>query len=114
VACADERVSRAVVSGYMNTLRGGVLSRWHCADNYVHGLLGVGEPHDLAAAIAPRGLCIESGRRDKLFPFAGAEDSHRAIRRVYDLVGAEESLVIDAFNGKHKISGRESFAFFES
>ena len=111
-ACADERVRRAVVSGYACSLWDGVLARWHCADNYVHGLLGVGEPQDLAAAIAPRGLCIESGRRDKLFPIAGAREAHAAIRRIYDLMGAGDQLVIDEFDGKHRISGAKSFEFF--
>jgi len=112
-ACADERVARAVVSGYVCTLRESVLARWHCADNYIHGLLGLGEPHDLAAAIAPRALCIESGRRDKLFPIAGAREAHAAIRRVYELMGAGDQLVIDAFDGRHQISGAESFDFFD-
>ena len=111
-ACADERVHRAVVSGYACTLREGVLARWHCADNYIHGLLGVGEPYDLAAAIAPRRLCVESGRRDKLFPIDGARKAHAEIRRVYEVAGAENNLVIDEFGGKHQISGAKSFDFF--
>jgi len=111
-ACADGRVGRAVVSGYICPARKSVLARWHCADNYIHGLLGVGEPQDLAAAIAPRGLCIESGRRDKLFPIAGAREAHAAVRRVYALMGAEENLMIDEFDGKHRISGAKSFDFF--
>ena len=111
-ACADERVDRAVVSGYVCTLRESVLARWHCADNYIHGLLDLGEPADLAAAIAPRGLCIESGRRDKLFPIAGAREAHAQIRRIYGLIGAGDELVIDEFDGKHRISGAKSFDFF--
>jgi len=110
-ACADQRVGRAVVSGYVCTLRGGVLARWHCADNYIYGLLGVGEPQDLAAAIAPRGLCIESGQRDRLFPIAGAREAHGEIRRVYALLDAADNLVVDEFDGKHQISGKRSFGF---
>ncbi len=113
-ACVDERVSRAVVSGYVNTLQGGVLSRWHCADNYIHGLLGVGEPYDLAAAIAPRRLCVESGRRDQLFPIAGAKEAHAKIQRVYALMGVEENLNIDIFDGGHRVSGKKSFDFFSA
>jgi len=111
-ACADERVARAVVSGYVCTLRESVLARWHCPDNYIHDLLSVGEPQDLAAAIAPRGLCVESGWQDKLFPIAGAREAHAQIQRVYDLLGAGDRLVIDEFNGKHQISGAKSFDFF--
>ena len=111
-ACVDERVYRAVVSGYVCNLRGGVLARRHCADNYIHGLLGVGEPGDLAAAIAPRGLCIESGRQDRLFSIEGARKAHAAIRQVYALMGAQDNLVIDEFDGRHRISGAKSFGFF--
>jgi len=111
-ACADERVGHAVVSGYVCTLRKSVLARWHCADNHIHCLLSVGEPHDLAAAIAPRSLCVESGRRDKLFPITGAREAHAQIRRVYDLMGAQDNLIIDEFDGKHRISGAKSFDFF--
>jgi len=111
-ACADERVSRAVVSGYVCTLRDSVLARWHCADNYIHGLLSVGDMYDLAAAVAPRKLCVESGRRDHLFPIAGAQKAHGEIQRVYDLMGLSDRLVIDVFDGKHQISGKYSFDFF--
>lgn len=111
-ACADERVGSAVVSGYISTFETSVLARWHCADNYIHGLISVGEPADIAAAIAPRRLCIESGRRDPLFPIDGAARAHADIRRIYECVGAKENLTVDVFNGKHKISGRKSFCFF--
>jgi len=110
-ACADERVARAAVSGYVCMFRESVLARWHCPDNYIHGLLRVGEPHDLAAAIAPRGLCVESGWRDRLFSIAGAREAHTQIRRVYELLGAKDNLVIDEFDGKHRISGAKSFDF---
>jgi len=113
-ACIDERVNSAVVSGYVNTLRGSVLSRWHCADNYVHGLLSVGDIHDLASAIAPRRLCVESGRADRLFPIGPAEEAHREIGRVYSLMGAGDNLVIDVFDGRHRISGKHAFDFFEA
>ena len=111
-ACADERISRAVVSGYVCTLRESLLAVRHCPDNYIHGLLAVGEPQDLAAAIAPRGLCVESGRRDWMFRIAGAREANEEIRRVYALIGAEDRLAIDEFDGKHQISGAKSFDFF--
>ena len=111
-ACADERVSRTVVSGYICAFEKSILGSSHCADNYIHGLLRVGETHDLAAAIAPRRLCVESGREDKLFPVAGARAAHAEIRRIYALMGAEENLAIDEFDGGHQISGTTSFDFF--
>ena len=107
----DERFRKTVVSGYVNTFCDSILSRWHCPDNYIPGILEVGEIYDFASSIAPRKLLIESGRKDKLFPIEASEKAHREIERVYSLLGAEENLIIDVFDGKHSVSGRKSFDF---
>ncbi|MBQ6018818.1 MAG: prolyl oligopeptidase family serine peptidase [Clostridia bacterium] len=110
-AAADERFARAVVSGYACTFRDSILSRWHCPDNYIPGVLRAGEIGDFAAAIAPRRLLIESGTRDPLFPIEGARDAHKRARRVYALMGAADALTVDEFNGRHRVGGAYSFDF---
>jgi dienelactone hydrolase len=103
--------ARTAVSGYVCTFRDSILSRWHCPDNYIPGILRLGEMGDFAAAVAPRPLLIESGTRDPLFPIAGAKEAHERARRVYGLMGASDALIIDVFNGKHRVSGAAAFAF---
>ena len=103
--------ARTVVSGYACTFRDSILSRWHCPDNYVPGILRLGEIGDFAAAIAPRPLLIESGERDPLFPIEGAREAHERARRVYEMMNASGALIIDIFNGKHRVNGAASFAF---
>ncbi|MBQ6164586.1 MAG: prolyl oligopeptidase family serine peptidase [Clostridia bacterium] len=110
-AAADERFARAVVSGYACTFRESILARWHCPDNYIPGILRIGEIGDLAAAVAPRRLLIESGTRDPLFPIEGARDAHERARRVYRLFGAEDALTVDEFDGRHRVHGARSFDF---
>ena len=103
--------ARTVVSGYACTFRDSILARWHCPDNYIPGILRLGEIGDFAAAVAPRPLLIESGTKDPLFPVAGAKEAHERARRVYGMMDASDALTVDLFDGKHRVSGAASFAF---
>lgn len=107
----DPDIYKTVVCGYINTFKDSILSLWHCPDNYIPGILRVGEIYDFASALAPRELFIESGKRDKLFPAAASEKAHKEIKRIYSLVGAEDKLHIDFFDGKHAVCGRYSFDY---
>ena len=110
-AVCETAFARAVVSGYVCTFRDSILSRWHCPDNFIPGVLRLGEMGDFAAAVAPRPLLIESGERDPLFPINGAKESHERARRVYEMMDAADALTVDVFDGKHRVSGTASFTF---
>lgn len=105
----DESIYKTVISGYINTFKDSILSLWHCPDNYVPGILEIGEIYDFASALAPKKLFIESGTKDKLFPISGSEYAHSNIARIYKLMNAENNLIIDVFNGKHCVNGNLSF-----
>lgn len=107
----EDSFKKIVISGYVNTFRDSILSRWHCPDNYIPGIMKIGEIYDFASSLAPRELLIESGKKDKLFPFDASKKAHENIKRIYKLVGVENKLVIDVFDGKHSVSGRKSFDF---
>ena len=107
----DEKFKKAVISGYVNTFGSSILSMWHCPDNYIPHILRTGEIYDFASSLAPRRLLIESGEKDKIFPIDASKKAHESIKRIYALMGAEENLIVDIFNGKHSVSGRKSFDF---
>ncbi len=107
----DERFSKTVISGYINTFKDSIFSMWHCPDNYIPDILGIGEIYDFASSLAPRKLLIESGTKDKLFPIEASRKAHERIGRIYSLANASDNLIIDIFEGKHSVSGRKSFAF---
>ena len=107
----DERFSKTVVSGYVNTFKDSILSLWHCPDNYIPDILNAGEIYDFACSLAPRKLLIESGEKDKLFPIDASREAHAKIKRIYSLADANDCLEIDIFNGKHSVSGKKSFTF---
>lgn len=105
----DDSIYKTVICGYINTFKDSILSLWHCPDNYIPGILEIGEIYDFAAALSPKKLLIESGKNDKLFPISASEFAHSKIKEVYKKMNADNNLVIDVFNGKHEISGRKSF-----
>lgn len=107
----DNCIYKTVVCGYINTFKDSILSMWHCPDNYIPHILEVGEIYDFASALAPKKLFIESGEKDKLFPIDASKLAHEKIRQVYSLMGAEDNLQIDIFNGKHSVCGRKSFDY---
>ncbi len=105
----DDSIYKTVICGYVNTFKDSILSMWHCPDNYIPHILEVGEIYDFASALAPRELFIESGKKDKLFPIGASENAHEKIKSIYSLMGAEDKLHIDVFDGKHSVCGRKSF-----
>ena len=105
----EEKFKKVVISGYVNTFRDSILSRWHCPDNYIPSAMEIGEIYDFASALAPRELLIESGIKDKLFPIEASKTAHKKIKKIYSLIGADDKLHIDVFDGKHSVSGRKSF-----
>lgn len=105
----DEKIYKTVVCGYINTFKDSIMSLWHCPDNYIPGILEIGEIYDFACALAPNELFIESGIKDKLFPIAASQTAHQNIRKIYGLLDAKDKLHIDIFDGKHSVCGKKSF-----
>lgn len=108
----DNRISAAVVSGFTNTFQASILSIHHCIDNYVPGLSLVAEMPDLLGLIAPRPLLVEAGARDPIFPVHASLEAFEKIRSVYQLLGIEEKLELDLFEGAHEISGNVAYDWF--
>ena len=104
VAALDERIKRACISGYITEMRGSILGIRHCSCNYVPGLARVADFPDIAGLIAPRRLIVQSGRRDAIFPIESARRAYAGIRRVYEVLGATDSVRMDEHNGFHEFS----------
>jgi len=112
-AAIDDRISAAVVSGYTNTFKDSILSIPHCIDNYVPGLSLVAEMPDVIGLIAPKPLLIEAGTRDPIFPVNATLEAFEHMQRVYRLLGNEDRLTLDLFDGDHEISGQVAYDWFE-
>ncbi|HEV7994149.1 MAG TPA: alpha/beta hydrolase family protein [Gemmatimonadaceae bacterium] len=112
-AAVDERVRVAVVSAYFNTLRDSIVSISHCPDNYVPGMLQDMEMYDLSGLVAPRGLFVESGRRDPIFPFAGFEKAVGKATEIYRTFGVPDRLGHAVHEGAHEVHLVGAFDFMK-
>jgi dienelactone hydrolase len=113
VAALDDRARATIISGYLNTFRAYALGKQFCGGQFVPGLLRWAEQPDVTALIAPRPLLIEAGIHDEAFPIAASREAHRTLERVYRLLGAEDRLWRDEFDGGHAWSGRLAYEFMD-
>lgn len=84
------RLSFAMPICYFCTFRDSVMSVFHCADNYVPGLLKVAEMWDVMGLFAPKPVVIVAGKTDAIFPLAAVRKSFRNLKRIYQAAGAED------------------------
>ncbi len=112
-AALDRRVKAAVVSGYFNTFRDSILSIPHCMDNYIPGMLKYAEMYDIAGLIAPRGLFVESGTKDSIFPVEATRFAFEQAKRIWTAFGAEDRLELEVFEGEHQFWGKGAFEFLK-
>jgi dienelactone hydrolase len=112
-AALDERIKVGVVSGYFNTFRDSIVSLSHCIDNYVPGMLNYFEMYDLAGLIAPRGLFIESGLRDPIFPIRGSRAAFKKAEEIYTVFGKPGNVAQEIFDDEHVFYGKGAFEFLK-
>ncbi len=105
LAALDERVKRAVISGYLYGYRDSLLVlNGNCSCNYVPGLWRYLDMGDIGSLIAPRALTVQSCREDHLNGGRGLEnvlEQTDIIRRAYALYGKETLFFHDIREGGH-------------
>lgn len=105
----DPRIRATALCGFVNTFKGSILSRNHCLDNYIPGLLRYAELPEWIGLIAPRPLFIETGLYDHVFPAEHAREALTVLEALYASLGAADFLEYDFFSGGHEIGGRRVF-----
>ncbi len=101
----DERVRRAVISGYLYGYRDSLLVlNGNCSCNYVPHLWEHVDMGDIAAMIAPRPLAVQSCRDDHLNGSRGLCNVYEQLDVVgaaYELYGKRKLLFHDVREGEH-------------
>ncbi len=100
-AALDERIKRAIISGYITEASGSVLPIRHCSCNYVPRLNLYADFPDVAGLIAPRPLIVQSGRRDAIFPIESVRSAVASITKVYQALGKPENIRLQEHDGFH-------------
>lgn len=113
----DERIACAVISGYFYGVRDSLLHlSGNCDCNYVPHLWEYADMGDIGALIAPRPLLIEAGTRDPLNGPRGIDnvlEQYEITRSAHRLLGAEDKLAIDVFDGEHQWHGALAFDWLD-
>lgn len=116
-AAFDERISCAVISGYMYGYRDSLLDlHQNCSCNYVPRLYEYADMGDIAATIAPRPILIETGDKDSLNGARGVANVTSQvdmIRASYRVRNAENKVFHDVFDGEHRWNGVHALPWLE-
>ena len=111
LAAIDKRIKAAAISGYFGTFKDTFMRRRQSTDNYIPGILQVGEMHDIACLIAPRPLWIEGGENDPEFPKESFLKAVRKLELCYK--GHEDRLHWHLTPGGHRFGGGGLEEWFE-
>jgi dienelactone hydrolase len=103
------RVRLAMPSCYFCTFRDSIMSIYHCADNYVPGLLSWAEMADVMGLFAPRPAVIVAGGKDPIFPIGGVRRAFRQLRKIYRAAGAAGRCRLVVGRGGHRFYAREAW-----
>ena len=96
------RIAFAMPSCYLCTFRDSLMSIYHCADNYIPGLLKYAEMADVLGLFAPKPVVVVAGKDDPIFPIAGVERAFADLQRIYAACGAAERCHLVIRDGGHR------------
>ena len=103
------RIKFAMPSCYFCTFRDSVMSIYHCADNYVPGLLKYAEMADLMGLFAPKPVVLVAGVDDDIFPIAGTRKAFRDLQKIYTAAGAGDRCHLVEGQGGHRFYADEAW-----
>lgn len=97
----DDRIRRALISGYVTEASGSILPIRHCSCNYIPRLNLWADFPDVAGLIAPRLLIVQSGKKDAIFPIESVRSACKKIEQVYRIYGKTSNFMVHEHDGYH-------------
>lgn len=101
-AAVLDRVRFAMPSCSFCTYADSIMSVYHCADNYVPGLLRWAEQADVLGLFAPKPVVVVVGREDPIFPIAGVHKAFAELRAIYAAAGSSDNCRLVVGDGGHR------------
>lgn len=89
-ACMDERIKLSVPSCAFCTYEESIFNVFHCPCNYIPSMSLFFEMQDLSCLIAPRKLCIVSGKEDEIFRIEGVRKGYETVKNIYSLINKKD------------------------
>ena len=84
----DTRISQSLPGSAFCPYIESIGSIYHCACNYIPGILDLGEMQDVAGLTAPRLFRAIHGVKDNIFPIEATREGMRQLEKIYAAAGA--------------------------
>ena len=113
-AALDNRISAALVGGAVGFIRETIARRADTSgQNTIPGILNWLETDDIVALVAPRPILLFAGKKDHIWPYAGAEAVAKSARAVYHALGASENIATAPAEDGHSYHPNVAWPAFE-
>lgn len=103
------RVAFAMPSCYFCTFRDSIMQIYHCADNYIPGIMRVAEMADVLGLFAPRPVVVVAGETDEIFPLHGVRTAYAQLERIYAAAGAADRCRLVIGQGGHRFYAADAW-----
>jgi dienelactone hydrolase len=103
------RLAYAMPSCAFCTFRDSIGAIYHCADNYVPGILRVADMGDVLGLFAPRPVVVVAGRDDDIFPLGGVREAFAQLQRIYASAGAGDACRLLIGAGGHRFYAADAW-----
>ncbi|MDA0745263.1 MAG: prolyl oligopeptidase family serine peptidase [bacterium] len=103
------RIAYAMPSCYFCTFRDSIMSIYHCADNYVPGLLKYAEMPDVMGLFAPKPVVLVAGKDDDIFPVAAVRKAFKHLKTIYAAAGVPDRCHLVIGNEGHRFYAKEAW-----
>jgi len=103
------RLAFAMPSCSFCTFHDSIGAIYHCADNYVPGILKVADMADVLGLFAPRPVVVVAGREDGIFPIDGVRAAFEQLRRIYAAAGAGDACHLVVGEGGHRFYAADAW-----
>lgn len=96
------RITHVMPSCYFCTFADSIMSIYHCADNYLPGLMPVAEMSDVLGLAAPKPCVIVAGKTDPIFPINATRKAFRHLKTIYKKAGSADNCKLVVGDGGHR------------
>ncbi len=97
-----DRIAYAMPACSFCTFADSIMNIYHCADNYIPGLLKFADMADIMGLHAPKPVVIVAGKDDITFPVEGVKKAFEELRKIYRAFDAEDNCRLVIGNGGHR------------
>ncbi len=108
-ACVDERIKIAIPSCSVCTYKDSIIDISHCACNYIPSVARYFDMCDLAGLIAPRGLIIVAGEKDRIFPIDGVKKTYGFAKKLYEAADCDNKINLVIGDEGHRYYANGAF-----